>query len=203
MAKCQIISNSGLYLASKQIIGVDFDDTIVDYMGIWLKVFNKETGKNASINEITKWKLFEIFSDVIDEDKMKELFAKAWKEEYENTKLVDPLLPKVFADLHKMFSIYVITASFASNAQITGLLEHNRIKYDKLIHVQHHTEKLSEEINIYVDDNPRAAEEFAENGKKVVLFDRPWNRDIKETDSIKRARSWKEVEMKIRGFASS
>lgn len=189
-------------MEGKQIIGIDFDDTIVNYVERWIEVFNRETGKKVSFNDVKAWRLFELFSDVIDEKKMNEFFAKTWKEEYENIRLVDPLLPKVFADLYNDFSLYVITASFASDMQIEGLLKRNNVKYDKIVHVRSHEDKLSDKIRIYVDDNPVTAKEFSEEGKYIVLFDRPWNRDVKENGRIKRAATWTEAARKIKEFAS-
>lgn len=185
-----------------QIIGIDLDDTIVDYVNMWLKVFEKETGVKARLNDIKKWHISELFPNVLDDKKMIRLMVKTWKEEDKNMKLIDPEIPAVFRRLRKRFRLYITTATLASDSQIKEFLERNDIKYDKLVHVQHHVEKLLDEVDIYIDDSPKVAEEFVSHGKYVVVFARPWNSPIKQNGYVKRVSNWKAVERAVLGFAS-
>ncbi len=185
-----------------QIIGIDLDDTIVDYVNMWLKVFEKETGVKARLSDIKKWHISELFPNVLDDKKMIRLMVKTWKEEDKNMKLVDPEIPAVFRRLRKRFRLYITTATLASDSQIKEFLERNDIKYDKLVHVQHHVEKLLDEVDIYIDDSPKVAEEFVSHGKYVVVFARPWNSSIKQNGYVKRVSNWKAVERAVLSFAS-
>jgi 5'(3')-deoxyribonucleotidase len=186
-----------------QAIGVDFDDTIVDYVKALLKELEKEHGIKARFEDITKWHISDLFPGVLDDDKVRRLFIKAWKDEYLNMKLVDPKLPSIINRLRKDFLIYITTASFATDTEITQFLKSFGIGYDKLVHVRHHNEKLLDEISIYIDDNPNLAKEFAEAGKYVVVFERPWNKALKAGGRIIKAPNWEEIEKEVLKLASA
>lgn len=48
---------------------------------------------------------------------------------------------------------------------------------------------------VYVDDSPAVIETLTEAGRRVIVFDRPWNRHIKVDDQQRqyRARNWDDV----------
>ena len=55
-------------------------------------------------------------------------------------------------------------------------------------------EKLSLPYNIYLDDNPNMADEIVNfSNKKMIIFNCPWNKNVKETNQVTRVESWKEV----------
>lgn len=55
-------------------------------------------------------------------------------------------------------------------------------------------DKWNVRADVYVDDTPKMIEQLADNGKKVIIFDQPWNQDVETDDEqIVRAKSWQEV----------
>jgi len=178
-----------------QIIGIDLEDTMVGYSNVLLKLLYREYGLKLRFEDDVKWHLPDSFPPgSINDDQIKDLHKKLVNEEYQSMELVDPELPKVFDRLRKDFTIYIVTSSFATDDQIIQLLKSFNIPYDKLVHVHHHSEKIMEEVNIYVEDNPGLIAELAQAGKYVIVYERPWNKEIQESSHIIKASNWEVVE---------
>jgi len=179
-----------------QIIGIDLEDTMVGYSNVLLKLLHRVHGLELDFENDKNWDLSKSFPPgSINADQIKDLHKKLVEEEYQSMELVDPELPKVFDRLRKDFTIYIVTSSFATDDQIIRLLKSFNIPYDKLVHVHHHSEKIMDEVNIYVDDNPDLIAELAQAGKYVIVYERPWNKEeIQESSHIIKASNWEEVE---------
>jgi uncharacterized HAD superfamily protein len=52
--------------------------------------------------------------------------------------------------------------------------------------------------DIMIEDAPTYAADCAQRNIHVLLYDRPWNRDIPETEIINRVRTWEEVLAKVK-----
>ena len=48
-------------------------------------------------------------------------------------------------------------------------------------------------IDVMIDDEPRQVESLLETNTKVVLPDQPWNRDVPDSDNLKRVFNWREA----------
>jgi len=178
-----------------QIIGIDLEDTMFDYSGVLLKLLDREHGLKLRFEDDVKWHLPDLFPPgSIDDDKIRKLHIKLVNEEYQSMKLVDPELPIIFDRLRKYFTTYIVTSSFAADDQIIQLLKSFNIHYDKLVHVHRHSEKIMDGVNIYVEDNPDLIAELAQAGKYVIVFERPWNKEIQESSHIIKASNWEGVE---------
>jgi len=177
-----------------QIIGIDLEDTMFGYSNVLLKLLYREHGLKLEFEDDVKWHLPDLFPPgSINDDQIRELHKKLVKEEYQSMELVDPELPKVFDRLRKDFIIYIVTSSLATDEQIIQLLKSFNIHYDKLVHVHHHSEKIMKEVGIYVEDNPDLIAELAQAGKYVIVYERPWNKEIQESSHITKASDWEEV----------
>jgi len=177
-----------------QRIGIDLEDTMVGYSNVLLKLLYREHGLKLKFEDDKNWDLRKSFPPgSINDDQIRELHKKLVKEEYQSMELVDPELPKVFDRLRKDFIIYIVTSSFATDDQIIQRLKSFNIHYDKLVHVHHHSEKIMDEVGIYVEDNPDLIAELAQAGKYVIVYERPWNKEIQESGHITKASNWEEV----------
>jgi len=178
-----------------QIIGIDLEDTMFGYSNVLLKLLYRKYGLELKFENDVKWDLRDLFPPgSINDDQIRKLHEELVNNEYQSMELVDPELPKVFDRLRKDFTIYIVTSSFATDDQIKQRLESFNIPYDKLVHVHHHSEKIMDEVGIYVDDNPGLIAELAQAGKYVIVYERPWNKEIQESSHIIKASNWEEVE---------
>ncbi|MEM0149013.1 MAG: hypothetical protein QW346_01995 [Candidatus Micrarchaeaceae archaeon] len=180
----------------KNAVGIDLDDTIADFTSAWLKVLEREKGIKLRERNIIQWEVENLLGGAVDRQDIENLFSKTWSEESENIKLLDRRIPKIIDRIRARAPVYIITAAKATDRRIREWLDVKQVKYDRLIHVRNHDEKLLKTVSIYVDDNPYAAK-FALAGKYVIIFSKPWNATIRFTKQVIRAKSWGEVEQKV------
>lgn len=65
------------------------------------------------------------------------------------------------------------------------------------------TDKLNLDYSIYIDDSPHLAEEAKNHlNKFILLANAPWNKNIKDSNNVKRFESWKEVPGLIKSLTS-
>jgi uncharacterized HAD superfamily protein len=79
----------------------------------------------------------------------------------------------------------------------TWLREHG-VEYDDIHIGKDEKLKIAEASSpddsvIFIDDNPERADDLPGPGRTVLLLDRPWNQDVKESDRVKRVFDWAEI----------
>lgn len=52
--------------------------------------------------------------------------------------------------------------------------------------------------DLLLDDSPKNVYDYLNCGRKIIIFDRPWNRDIKEFKHVPRVHSWDEFIKQIK-----
>ncbi len=174
-------------------IGIDLDDTIADFTSVWLRVIEDTAGAKINYSEVKTFNIEDQFK-FLDKDTVINTLRVAWDERHSEIEIIDRRIPSIIDNISQFYKIYITTASLASDSTIKEWLSLNGIRYNRLVHVAHHSEKMMEEVYAYVDDNPVMAEEFASAGKKVVLIRRPWNDGVKEKENLLIADNWDEVE---------
>ncbi|MGC8586808.1 MAG: hypothetical protein ACP5K9_00770 [Candidatus Micrarchaeia archaeon] len=174
-------------------IGIDLDDTIADFTPVWLRVIEDTTGVKINYSDIKMWHVENQFK-FLDKNAIISALKVAWDERHSEIEIIDRHIPSIIDNISQFYKIYITTASLASDSTIKEWLSLNGIRYNRLVHVAHHSEKMMEEVYAYVDDNPMMAEEFTSAGKKVVLIRRPWNEGTKEKENLLIADNWDEVE---------
>jgi len=102
---------------------------------------------------------------------------------------------KTIDKLSKLFTINIITARHYSSAIITEQwLNKNKLYYDNIYF--HSGDKLDvcnwKNIKFMIEDNPDNAVILAQNGIKVLLFDRLYNQEAKH-ENIIRCKNWNQI----------
>jgi len=174
-------------------VGIDLDDVLADFTSVWLRVLEDHSGVKVDYNDIKAWHIEAQFPN-LNRSVIMSTLESTWTERHDEIQLSDRRIPTIIDNLRQFYKVYITTAALASDDLIINWLAMNGIKYDRLVHVKHHSGKLIEEVYVYVDDNPIMAKEFSELGKKVVLFRRPWNESTEGNDNILIADNWDEVE---------
>lgn len=183
------------------IIAVDLDDVLADSLVSFIEFHNKSYQTELKPESFTSYSIKDIFK-ISEEEEAKRL------EEFDNSiHSVDikPMIDSVdvIKNLSKKHKIIVITSRpktiknetekwikkyFSSIKEIYFTKEHYLGK------TKTKTE-ICKEINaeIIIEDNLGWAENCAENGIRVLLFNYPWNQREKLHPLIKRVNSWKEI----------
>jgi uncharacterized HAD superfamily protein len=190
-------------------IGIDFDDVTVDFFNSLLKWHNKKYNrkdKREDFKEFAWWPIWNI---------SREEAVKRVDEFHETHKVQDiqPMKESIpsLNKLSKDNELIVITgrpSRFKSRVQ-EWLLHHFK-KNLEIIHAgefhkgQGGTKaEICKELNIPIllEDAPETALDCANQGIKVILFDKPWNQKVKHKGII-RVSGWEEAMKKINDFSN-
>ncbi|MEJ6950575.1 5' nucleotidase, NT5C type [Natronospora cellulosivora (SeqCode)] len=99
------------------------------------------------------------------------------------------------------FDIHLITARDKKHQQITkNWVDKNQIKYTSISHEEDKAPLASKkEINIFIEDHVKNAQELSEIGIKVLLVNKYHNADfIENKNMITRVNNWTEIREKLK-----
>lgn len=158
-------------------IAVDVDGVLADVIVTWLDIYNTEHHNSVKKDEVNHWDFFGSLG--IDRVEFDRIFELAWK----NWRAIPPcetMLNQKVRDLSKIGEVSIVTArSRASIPSVKAWLSDKLIFYSDMIVVDYGPLKSTLDFDVFIDDSPLNAKNIAESGKLVLLFDQPWNRDIK------------------------
>jgi len=186
-------------------IGIDLDDVIVDYMGGFCKFYNYKHGTNFSISDFKSYHIWETIGGT-------RLQAISLVRKFYNSYLFDrlKLIRGAKEGVREIFNNHdseIITARFGYfKIKTERCLKKNfkdidlRVFYPGFFNAAEKKLRICQErgIELMIEDNKDYALKIARGGIKVLLFDRPWNRDgeIKEGNIIP-VKNWNEILEKI------
>lgn len=164
-------------------IGIDIDDTLFDFVGVWIAEYNKEHDDHVVLEDITDWE----FSGV-DFKCSKAEFYNYLHNAY--LQLRAEAFPSAIESLDRLGKMghlpCFITATRRSVAptKINKLLMELGPDLDYELHFTR--EKWYVACDVYIDDNPKDIEAYLSSlphNRLVMLYDRPWNRHVEADDA--------------------
>jgi len=176
-------------------IALDLENTIMDTNSFLLQKIYEIEGKKYTLEDINHWDF-----RVIGIDITRYIFLT--KEGLKNPEAILPTEPDLDEKLGKIiemgYEIDILTARQDSEEEIKRWLAYHKIPYRYFRKTNHMGEsKLPYLISNYiaaVDDNPNLAEEINEGlNLFLFLYDRPWNRNVREKRNVIRVRNFEEV----------
>ncbi len=190
-------------------IGIDLDDVLANFNNGWLSYYNNKYQTNYKFSQINNYDLEKVFKT------KKDVMIRRIKNFY-RTKIFEELKPingtkSVINKINKISTISVITSRplWLEEKTKNWLNKHFGKKFDNIILSNQFGNKSmknlitkaqickDQNINIMIEDAPTYSISIAKTGTKVLLFDRPWNRDIPNGKNITRVKSWKEIDCYI------
>lgn len=189
----------------KKVIGIDFDDVLMDFTPGFLSFFSKKLGKDFVKEDVKVFRFWETFQLSKEE-------AVAICEEYylteEHSK--NPPLRGTKEALQKLsnFSLQVITARppFTEEVTTSWSAQH----FENMIEKFHFTNAFKSDqavskgtlarnlgMSYFIDDAPHNALDVAREGIPVFLVDTPWNKNMESHELITRVTSWDEIVERI------
>lgn len=175
---------------------VDMDDVIAKCVQTWINIINEKKKLAIDFEEATDWswsKIREKYSLSLDE--MLEVLDE--KDFFIN-------LPRVKGSKRALqelkdsgWEIVIVTTLFPWNRDSGTKANHKQIWLD--LHFKGILEPrniiMTErkdliEGDVLIDDAPKYLIPYPGN---VIVFDRPWNRNIPELEGMKRAKDWKKI----------
>lgn len=176
-------------------IGIDLDNTILDATSAHLRYFNEESGKSFTPDDVDDFYLYRMYG--WSKEERDRIYFKLGHHIHKNSLP----LPGAMEVLQRLYGVHTITFITARPA-----LFHNvTVEWLHFYHVRYHQIAFTEEkfqecqragVDVLIDDGPHYAEEFVRMNKPVILYDQPYNRNVRNP-LIYRAHHWQEVQKHI------
>ncbi len=184
-------------------IGIDIDEVVAKYAEGYLEIFQREYGKAANFENISSYNFNESLGISKEEsDKLNSLFINS--EIFDNLKLIEGARESVI-ELSKQHDIIFITfRPMHLKEKTKNFIEKIFPNHSfEIFYAREFPNKSKAKacnslgVNVILEDHAPAALDCANNGVKVFLFDKPWNKGT-EHENIIRVRNWQEVLKKLK-----
>lgn len=178
-------------------IAVDVDNVILDIIGKFIERYNQTNGTSVKFDDWDNW-------DYHQKLGMSDEIAYSWFRDIQaNAMEMEALDWRIASYLEKMNEYFVVDIVSARPRhslpalikKLSSLGIEKNSHYRKIVTVPTHPKdaKIRCNYDIYLDDNPNLARSLNEkNGKKILLYDQPWNRQIECNKNVYRVKNWKE-----------
>ncbi|TFF90566.1 MAG: hypothetical protein EU548_02355 [Promethearchaeota archaeon] len=179
-------------------VAIDVDGVLLDLMVEFCDIFNERYGTTYTKEDVAHWEFFHDWN--VTEEVVYEIFHEI----YENSEVVpfiDRNAPEILESLHQNHLLDIVSArTFRFKVELKNALEtHGIIKgvhYRNLVLVENkpYDLKLTLDYDIYVDDNPNLCIPIKKSSEKILLlYDQPWNQNVKASMNVLRVMNWKEI----------
>jgi len=190
-------------------IGIDIDEVVTEYLKSFLEFAKVKLGRTAKLED---------FKDYIFTEPLGLSLDEACKLVKEHTSLSNTLVnlglvngaKEAISLLAKNNDIFFITSRHPNDKIQTIEFFELHFPGNKFeIHFSSEAWKDTGnktkldickelEIEVLLEDNKKYALNCASNGVKVILFDKPWNNNLKEDKNIFRVQTWGDALKKIK-----
>ncbi|MCL7387994.1 MAG: hypothetical protein LZ170_05375 [Thaumarchaeota archaeon] len=170
-------------------IALDLDGVLADSISVWLAIWNALKGSSLKLEDVKSWDFWKELG--ITSGEFHRIFYKTWK----NWQLIPPTEPDLVSKvsmLEELGKVDIVTSRPKNTREyVLKWLERHGLGKKNILFVKSNKSEL--DYDVYIDDSPVNAEEIASVGKYVALYDRPWNKCVKNTDRIKRVMNLEEA----------
>ena len=168
-------------------IALDVDGVLADVMQAWLAMTNPGRLAPLAKSDMSRWD-FWARRNIRKRDFYAQLDA-CWKS-WESIPPTEPGLAESVRLLSGMGAVDIVTARTPdTNRYVRLWLGEFGIAYDGYVQVAAGRMKADLDYDVFIDDSPVNAEAFLRNGKRVMLYEQPWNADTREADLLVRVSS--------------
>jgi len=191
-------------------IGIDIDDVLAAFNAGFITYYNKTFLTNYKFEDLSDYNYSVLIKDIEPEAIFDRVFEYVYSPEFEKVQTIKGSQEGI--NSLKGNQLYVITSRSTDIKDPTlNWLNKNFSGFEDIIFTNSFTqnptlkaEKKSAAgkrlgIEYMVEDAPHHAEDLASNGIKVILLDAPWNKELKGSEMILKAKTWDDVIKQING----
>lgn len=179
-------------------ISVDIDGVLLDIMITYCEKFNTKFKTNHQKKDVIDWEFYKTWN--ISEKEAYEIFYSIYEDSMQ-VPFIDNNASKFMEKLNNIHEVYIVTARQAKyrDAILKKLKVHHirkEVQYRALIllYPKPYDIKLNYDFDIYIDDNPNLAGPIKRLKERVLLlYDQPWNREIKCEKNVIRIFNWTDI----------
>lgn len=157
----------------KPTIGLDIDEVLLSTVPRWLEIYSQRTGFDYKNADVWSHYLPEVFEVTVPE--VMDIFKEVWLD-VSKISLTEKHLDSTVQRLRLHAKVVILTNN--PYLQARARLDEEGITYDeyRLHEPWNYDKSLDDDIDVFVDDRPQLAHSCMEKGKRMLLYDRPWNR---------------------------
>lgn len=183
-------------------IGIDLDNVIIDYIGGFCRFYNDKEGADFSIDDFTSYNIWEIIGGTRWKavNLVKEFY---YSDFFDKIELIEGAREGLI-ELSEKHDPYIITARFKYSQEKTNKFFDKcfsdislKTFFTGFVNARRGKPKLCKKlgVNLMVEDSIDYALAIAERGIRVLLFERPWNKDGSgiENKNITRVKTWGDI----------
>lgn len=181
-------------------LGFDIDGVTFDIMSPLMEMFGEKIGRKIPINDITQFAVEKSLNLTPHESALFSIVLDFFLSNGGNVRPYDGAILFMQSYFKRTNQTLVfITGRPSRHQQSTHDLVAKFLSPGTpfRIHHTHSTNKyayvVSEGIDIFVEDRRKTALDLANRGVKVLLMNRPWNRDIEHHSNINHVNNWFDV----------
>lgn len=187
-------------------IGIDIDEVLVEFVEGYLEIYKFKFWKEFSKKNLYSYNLWEPLG-ISKEESIQLAFDFYKSNKFDNIKLVKLAKESIYKLLENHEIIFITSRPELVREKTEDFL--SRIFLDKKFKIVFSDDffggnkkksffciKLG--IFIILEDNRDYALDCAKMGIKVILFDKPWNKDFIKHENIFKVNNWKEALAKIK-----
>lgn len=182
-------------------IGIDIDEVIVEFVKGYIRILENK-GIKAEYEKTFSCNLWESYS--ISKEQALEIAEEYYKSEYFNNIEFIEGAKESIETLGKYHEIYFITSRPISLKEKTEEFIEKHFPNSSIIlifsgdlHKANGKSKAEicreNNIQVLIEDSFDYALESANNGIKVILLEKPWNKNSLENEKILRVKNWEEI----------
>lgn len=164
-------------------IALDVDGVLADIIVVWIQEYNKKHGKSISKETIKDWDFWKELG--VDKYDFYFQLSNCWSK-WQAVPTMEQGIANAVEKLHSIGTVDIVTArDKPSTPYVLKWLEHNRIKYNDYVAVPDGRDKANLDYDMFIDDSPHNALRIASKGRKVLLYDQPWNKSVNNTRVVR------------------
>lgn len=172
-------------------IALDLDGVLADTMRVWVTLWNKKGKKKIRFEDITSWDFWKGLNITSDEFNL--IFNTVWKF-WDKIPPTEEMIDEKVRRLNKLGHVDIVTGRTLDTAEEAKMwLNSYDIEFRNFIIVPPEKGKWELNYDVFIDDAPNVAMGAIKMEKYVLLYDRPWNRDVKPVGKIVRITSLSEA----------
>jgi uncharacterized HAD superfamily protein len=175
-------------------IGLDFDDTLVDMRKSIVQILNKLHREDLIFEEIKEYGVSDLYGYTFEE--FIEFFTENQKDLHNISPF--PFLLEVLTGLRHNSKLSIMTSrppEWMESA--SNWVKDNNLPIDEIMCASIFKNGKAEcasihNVSLFIEDNPEHALALANSDIRVLLLDKPYNRDCKHS-LITRVKDWEEI----------